>query len=109
MLTEPKLLKTLYNHAIVLYNGHMFFKKKKGEIEKVIVDAMWAVDAFDQANTNAAVVRLGSRGQILGRAIDDLRKSLKEFGRPSLLPNEDSFQYLPKKDQHETVSDKEIQ
>jgi hypothetical protein len=58
------------------------------EITKIIEEAKWAVDLFDQANTGQAIVRMGSRGEILAAAIDDLRKALKIAGHPSLLPDE---------------------
>ena len=64
--------------------------------QKVIDEAKWAVDLFDQANTNGAVVNLGSRGVILGKAMDDLRAALRKAGFPSTLPNENSLAHLRK-------------
>ena len=40
--------------------------------------AMWVVTLYDQANTNQAVEELGSRGQLLNRAIEDLKKGLQK-------------------------------
>ena len=49
-------------------------------LEKIIEDAKWVVTLFDQANTNKAIENLGSRGELLASAVEDLRKSLKDSG-----------------------------
>ena len=49
------------------------------ELLKLVSDAQWVVTAFDQANTNAAVEGLGSRGRILASCVEDLRQTLKRL------------------------------
>jgi len=41
---------------------------------EILVKAAWVVMMFDQANTNSAVENLGSRGKILNKSVEDLRK-----------------------------------
>jgi len=49
--------------------------------------AIWVVDAYDQANTGAAIENMGSRGQILNRAVDNLRKILNGYFKRTTLDN----------------------
>ncbi len=61
------------------------------KIKKVIDEAKWVVDAFDQADTGRAIrdnpSMVASRRDILVDAVDDLRAALKANGTPSILPN----------------------
>jgi len=50
--------------------------------------AIWVVDLFDQANTNHAIQNLGSRGNILFDAINDLRRALNKNGKMTALTEE---------------------
>lgn len=54
----------------------------------ITADAIAVVNMFDQANTNSAVVRLGSRGRLLAWTIKDLRASLNQGGQITLLSAE---------------------
>lgn len=47
--------------------------------------AVAVIDMFDQANTNDAIVRLGSRGQLLQKAISDMRKIVNTNGQKTIL------------------------
>ena len=46
------------------------------------------VDMFDQANTNHAVERLGSRGEILKEYIEKLREVVNRRGQRTMLSKE---------------------
>ncbi len=48
--------------------------------DKIIEEAKWVVLLCEQANTNNTVFRLGSRGEKLVSAVQDLRKSLEAQG-----------------------------
>ncbi len=55
----------------------------KGQImnhEKLIDEAKWVIILFDQANTNQTIEKLGSRGELLKNAVDDLRKVFTDAG-----------------------------
>lgn len=47
---------------------------------RLLEEAKWVVTLFDQANTNRVVERLGSRGEALKGAVDDLRKVMTDHG-----------------------------
>jgi len=50
------------------------------QITELIAEVRWVIAAFDQVNTNRAVERLGSRGEILKACVDDLREILQRAG-----------------------------
>ncbi len=52
--------------------------------------AVDVVDMFDQANTNHAVERLGSRGEILKEYIEKLREAVNRRGQRTILSREQS-------------------
>ena len=64
-------------------------EKEKEAPKTVEKAAAWAVDAFDQANTNAAIESLGSRGKILSEAINDLRRLLNKKKQITILNDKD--------------------
>jgi hypothetical protein len=47
--------------------------------------AIDVVDMFDQTNTNKAVERLGSRGEILKEYIEKLRETVNKRGQRTIL------------------------
>lgn len=60
------------------------------KVKKLIEEATWVVNAFDQANTAQAIQRLGSRGEILRDAIADLRAILNEDKQKTILTQEEA-------------------
>ncbi len=52
---------------------------------KFIKDAVFVVDAFDQANTGGAIENTGSRGMILRDAVNDLRRELNRDIKRTIL------------------------
>lgn len=72
----------------------IFIRKRFGavtwaQVVALIGDVRWVVAAFDQANTNGTVERLGSRGEILKRCVDDVREALKGAGIDPYPPPEE--------------------
>lgn len=63
----------------------------KDKAEKATNDitekAIEVMGAFDQANTDGAIKKLGSRGIILNNAVDDLRKLLNKNEQAILTPD----------------------
>ena len=59
---------------------------EKNEVPETLEQASkWVVDLFDQANTGAAIENMGSRGQELSRAVDDLRNVLNRDQKTTIL------------------------
>jgi len=58
---------------------------REQEPETLESAATWVVDLFDQANTSHAVELLGSRGEILKGAIEDLRNILNADSQKTIL------------------------
>ena len=48
------------------------------DIQKLITDAVNVVDMFDQADANDIVENIGSRGILLVKAVEDLRRTLNQ-------------------------------
>jgi hypothetical protein len=73
---------------------------KKSELLELITVATWACDAFDQADTGAAITSQGSRARIARRAIEDLKRELIKAGiKPTLPPgfyDLEWHRYMPK-------------
>jgi hypothetical protein len=49
-------------------------------MEDIIEEAKWVILMFDQANTNGVIEHIGSRGQLLKEAVEDLRVAMTRQG-----------------------------
>lgn len=58
---------------------------REQEPETLESAATWVVDLFDQANTGHAIELMGSRGEILKGAIEDLRNILNSDSQKTIL------------------------
>lgn len=71
----------------------IFIRKRYPMTEKRVAELIghvrWVIAAFDQANTNRTVERLGSRGEILKRCVDDARETLQATGIDPYPPAEE--------------------
>ncbi|MFA5829249.1 MAG: hypothetical protein WC843_02025 [Candidatus Gracilibacteria bacterium] len=63
-------------------------EEKRKEPETVDEAAKWVVDLFDQANTGGAIENMGSRGQEVSNAIDDLRRALNRDGKKTVIDDQ---------------------
>ena len=58
------------------------------DINKIIHEAIQVVNMFDQANTSNAIRSIGSRGELLESAINELRSLLNEDKQVTILTEE---------------------
>lgn len=70
-----------------LVKSELGIKDVEGK-EKLLEEAIAAVNLFDQANTGRAIELLGSRGKIAKDAIDDLRDIINKDGKLTMLTRE---------------------
>lgn len=74
-----------------LEKAHVEIEKLRGLEGVECLLATYVVNAFDQANTNKAIVNLGSRGCILRDAVNELRQELNKEVQRTILTYEEAL------------------